>query len=52
MLEKNLYDNAVAVTKAVCKAQVAAGSCEPDQCEFCPAQQFLDMLDEINSSDS
>lgn len=50
MLEKNLYDNAVAVTKAVCKAQVAAGSCAPDQCEFCPAQQFLDMLDEMNDS--
>ena len=26
MLEKTLYDNAIAATKAVCRAQVAAGT--------------------------
>ena len=52
MLEKTLYDNAVAATKAVCRAQVAAGTCEPDQYEFYPAQLFLDMLDEMDGSDN
>lgn len=32
--------------KAFCKAEVAAGHCEPDQCEFCPAQKFSDMVEE------
>ena len=32
--------------------ELAAGTCEPDQCEFCPAQQFLDMLDEMDGSNN
>lgn len=51
MLEKTLYNNAVAATKAVCKALVAADRCEPDQCEMCPAQQFLDMLDDMSGGE-
>lgn len=46
MLDTTLYKNAVVATKSFCKAEVADGRCMPDQCEFCPAQQFLDMLDE------
>lgn len=47
MLDKEVCENAAAATRAFCKAEVAAGHCMPDQCELCPAQQFLDMVDEL-----
>lgn len=45
-MAKEIYENAITAAKAFCKAEVAAGRCEPDQCDFCPAQEFMDMLTE------
>ena len=45
-MTKEIYADAIAAVKAFCKAEVAAGHCEPDQCEFCPAQKFSDMEEE------
>lgn len=43
-MSKEIYENAMTAAKAFCKAEVAASRCEPDQCEFCPAQEFMDMV--------
>lgn len=45
-MSKEIYENAITAAKAFCKAEVAAGRCEPDQCDFCPAQEFMDMVEE------
>lgn len=43
-MSKEIYENAITAAKAFCKAEVTAGRCEPDQCDICPAQEFMDMV--------
>ena len=44
-MTKEICENAITAAKAFCRAEVAAGRCEPDQCDFCPAQEFMDMVE-------
>ena len=48
-MDQEINRNVCASMKAFCKDGVVSGRCMPDGCDFCPAQQLLEMLDNMET---
>ena len=47
-MSKEINDKVRAAVKDFCRDGCLTDRCNPDECEFCPAQQLLDMVDEMD----